>query len=115
MMVIKKVYEKNIEKASCHWDKHVKLHGESSISINWLDSPLVQDRCLKKLRVGDKLMSVTQWVLWVKEKYVSSRLNYGLSLGCGDGTLERHAISFDICRNLMLTISPANLSRLQSV
>ena len=97
MMVIKKVYEKNIEKASCHWDEHVKLHGESSILINWLDSPLVQDRCLKKLRVGDKLMSVTQWVLWVKEKYVSSRLNYGLSLGCGDGTLERHAISFDIC------------------
>ena len=90
-------YEKKIEKASCYWDEHVKLHGESSDLIIWLDSPLVQDLLLKKLWVGDQLMSVSHWVLWVKEKYVSSRLNYGLSLGCGDGTLERYAILNNIC------------------
>jgi len=88
---------KNVEKASCYWDEHCKLHEEPSVLISWLDSPLVQDRCLKKLRVGDKLVSVTQWVLWVREKWVPSRLNYGLSIACGDGTLERHAISLNIC------------------
>jgi hypothetical protein len=57
-------YEKKIEKASCYWDEHVKLHGESSNLIIWRDSPLVQDLLLKKLRVGDQLMSVSHWVLW---------------------------------------------------
>jgi len=91
------LYRNNIDKIPCYWDEHVKLHEDPSALISWLDSPLVQEHCLKKLRVRDKLMSVTQWVLWAKEKYVPFKLNYGLSLGCGDGTLERHAILFNIC------------------
>jgi 2-polyprenyl-3-methyl-5-hydroxy-6-metoxy-1,4-benzoquinol methylase len=89
---------KNINKASSYWDENVKLHEKPKVVVSWLDLPLMQDHCLKKLKVGVKVMSVTQWVLWVKEKYLpSTTLDYGLSLGCGDGTLERHAISFNIC------------------
>lgn len=89
--------KKDVEKASRYWDEHVKLHGESSVPVNWLESPLVHDCCLKNLQEGDKLLSISQWVLWVKEKYVPSGLNYGLSVGCGEGSLERQAIVSNIC------------------
>ena len=92
--------KKDIGKVSRYWDEHVKLHGESSVSVNWLESPLVHDCCFKNLQVGNKLLSISQWVLWVKEKYVPYRLNYGLSLGCGDGPLERQAILSNICSKL---------------
>lgn len=88
----------NTEKASSFWDEHIKLHEKPSIIVSWLDSPIIQAHYLKKLVAGEKTRSVTQWLLWLKEKHVpSTTLDYGLSLGCGDGTLERHAISFNIC------------------
>jgi ubiquinone/menaquinone biosynthesis C-methylase UbiE len=87
----------DIEKAVRYWDEHVKIHGNIPIVISWLDSPLVLEQCLKKLKVKNKVMNASQWLLWVKEKYINSKLEYGLSLGCGDGILERHAISLNIC------------------
>jgi ubiquinone/menaquinone biosynthesis C-methylase UbiE len=43
-------------------------------------------------------MSVVQWFLWIKEKYIHSSVSdYGLSICCGVGTLERHALNLEIC------------------
>lgn len=82
----------------CYWDKNIKLHEEkNSVMISWLDSPIILYQCLNKLKVNNKIMSITEWVKWVKEKYVPKKLGYGLSVGCSDDTLERHAIMLDIC------------------
>jgi SAM-dependent methyltransferase len=64
----------------------------------WLHSPLVGEYCLSRLKVGNKIMSVLQWLLWVKEKYVPEALECGLSLGCGNGRLERHGLLLGICK-----------------
>jgi len=89
-----------IEKSARFWDKNIRIHEEKKNYIHWMDSPLVQENCLKKLIIENKSISVTQWVLWVKEKYAQNPFNYGLSLGCGDGTLERHVILYKICRQI---------------
>lgn len=88
----------NGEKVSSFWDENVKLHEKPSVPLSWLDAPIVMEHCLKKLTAGEKRISAIQWLLWVKEKLVPSVvLDYGLSLGCGDGTLERQALSMNIC------------------
>jgi len=87
----------NIEKVSDIWDKMVKIDRKSRGLINWLDSPLVQEYYLKKFKVKDVFISVTNFLVWVKEKYIKNIPNYGLSLGCADGALERHAITLNIC------------------
>lgn len=89
----------NIKKVSDVWDKKVKIDRQTRGLINWLDSPLVQEYYLKKLMVKGEFISVTSFVVWVKEKYIQSTLDYGLSLGCADGALERYAISSNICSN----------------
>ncbi|MGD0338026.1 MAG: methyltransferase domain-containing protein [Bacteroidota bacterium] len=89
----------NIIKAAQYWDKNVHIRDKASTQmINWLNSPLVGKYCLNKLKVGDKIMSVFQWLPWVKEKYIPEVLDYGLSFGCGDGTLERQGLSMNICK-----------------
>jgi len=81
-----------------YWDKHTKIHSEKfKNQISWLDSPTVIFEHLLKLKSKEKKFSVVDYVSWVKEKYVKDRLDLGLSVGCGDGTLERHAIKIGIC------------------
>jgi SAM-dependent methyltransferase len=97
-MELPKELEKNIRKVSDVWDKMIKIDRQSRGLINWLDSPLVQKYYLKKLLVNGEPISVTSFVVWVKERYIKSKLlDYGLSLGCADGALERHAITLNIC------------------
>jgi SAM-dependent methyltransferase len=89
-----------IQKSSEFWDSHILIHGEKDEYIHWMLSPLVQEFCLKKLPVGDKKIPTTHWIAWIKEKYALNPFNYGLSLGCGDGLLERHAIQYKICQQI---------------
>ena len=37
------------------------------------------------------------WLTWFRKKYVQKPFDYGLSLGCGTGLVEREAIQKDIC------------------
>ena len=97
MQESRKDMNKKIRKVSDVWNKMVKIDRQSHGLISWLDSPLVQKYHLKKLKVKGEFISVTSFVVWVKEKYIKSTLDYGLSLGCADGALERHAISSNIC------------------
>lgn len=89
-----------IQTSSEFWDDNIRIHETTKDIIHWTDSPLVEEICLKKLRIGDKRIPATQWITWVKEKYAKHPFNYGLSLGCGDGTLERHSISYGICKKI---------------
>jgi SAM-dependent methyltransferase len=88
----------NVLKAAEYWDKKVQVPTDPVVKITeWLHSPLVGNYCLSRLKVGNKIMSVLQWLLWVKEKYVPKALECGLSLGCGNGKLERHALFLGVC------------------
>jgi 2-polyprenyl-3-methyl-5-hydroxy-6-metoxy-1,4-benzoquinol methylase len=82
---------------SNYWDKNVKIHDKISVPISWLDSSIVRSQCIKKLSINDQEYPINEWLIWVKEKFVPTPLSYGLSIGCGDGSLERHAIKLNIC------------------
>ena len=100
---------KSISKVESFWDKNIKIHSNSP-KVSWLDSPVILYDCLNLLPVDDRKMSITQWILWFKEKYVSNVLECGLSLGTGDGTLDRHAIQMSICRKMdSYDISPVSV------
>lgn len=98
-------------RASSFWDENVKLHEKMAVPLSWLDSPVVMEHCLKKLRAGEKCISVIQWILWVKERFAPDFVfDYGLSLGCGDGTLERHALALNVCSRFdAFDISPKSI------
>jgi ubiquinone/menaquinone biosynthesis C-methylase UbiE len=90
-----------IQKSSDFCAHHIRIHGEKHKDyIPWMVSPLVQEFCLKKLPAGDKKIPATQWIAWIKEKYAQTPFLMGLSLGCGDGSLERHAIQYNICHQI---------------
>jgi 2-polyprenyl-3-methyl-5-hydroxy-6-metoxy-1,4-benzoquinol methylase len=82
-----------------YWDKNVKNHEEINIPISWLDSSMVRSCCVKKISINNQEYPIHQWLLWIKEKFVLTQLNYGLSIGCGSGSLERYAIKNNICLN----------------
>jgi SAM-dependent methyltransferase len=100
---------KSISKVGSFWDKNIKIHSNSR-KISWLDSQVILYDCLNLLPVDNRRMSINRWILWFKEKYVPKVLEGGLSLGCGDGTLERHAIQMKICRKMdSYDISPISV------
>lgn len=83
-----------LEKVSKHWDENIKIHDNTEMK-NWLDSPAVLD-ALPKL---DGKYNPSQWILWSQERFRLYGKERGLSIGCGDGTLERHAIKFGIAKS----------------
>jgi SAM-dependent methyltransferase len=90
--------ENNLRAAE-YWDENVQIREKPAArNIHWLNSRLAGKYHLNKLKIGNKTMSIQEWLPWVKEKYVPETLEYGLSLGCGDGALERHALSLGICK-----------------
>jgi 2-polyprenyl-3-methyl-5-hydroxy-6-metoxy-1,4-benzoquinol methylase len=89
-----------IQRSSKFWDNNIRIHEEKQNYIHWMDSPLVQEFCLKKLPLGNNKIPAPQWIAWFKEKYARTPFCYGLSLGCGDGTLERYAVQNKICERI---------------
>ncbi len=74
--------------------------------LNWLDSPAVLD-ALPKL---DGKYNPSQWILWSQERFELHGLERGLSIGCGDGTLERHAMKFGIANSFDgIDLSPKSI------
>jgi len=84
-------------RAAMYWDNNVKIHEDITSPISWLDSPLVRTYAIKKLPAGKKDYFVNEWLIWVKDNHIPVPLERGLAIGCGDGSLERHAISLHIC------------------
>ena len=86
--------------AVTYWDNNVKIHEDITSPASWLDSSLVRTYAIKKLHSGHKNYFVNEWLTWVKDSQIPSTLERGLSIGCGDGSLERHAISLHICSEI---------------
>lgn len=62
--------------------------------LNWMDHPLIEGPYINYEISGNPEVN---WLMWVRQKYVPRRLVYGLSLGCGEGGLERHAMAMRMC------------------
>lgn len=62
--------------------------------LNWMESPLIAGPYINRQISGDP---ADNWMIWVKKALVPKKLGRGLSLGCGEGCLERHATSLGIC------------------
>jgi len=62
--------------------------------LNWMESPLIAGPYINRQISGDP---ADNWLIWVKKALVPNKLGRGLSLGCGEGCLERHATSLGIC------------------
>ena len=92
------------------WDKNLKIRSKKTTRLSWLESPIILHECLDLLPLEDRKVSVEQWLSWFKEKYLTETVNLGLSLGAGDGTLERHAILLDMCHQMeAFDISPLSI------
>ena len=62
--------------------------------LHWMESPLIAGPYINRQISGDP---ADNWMIWVKKVLVPNKLGRGLSLGCGEGCLERHATSLGIC------------------
>jgi SAM-dependent methyltransferase len=84
--------------AADYWDKNVKVHNGKQ-RVSWLDSQIIIESLVRKDSKGNHV-NVPQWLKWVKERYADTPFREGLSIGCGDGTLERHALQLEICKTM---------------
>jgi len=62
--------------------------------LHWMESPLIAGPYINRQISGDP---ADNWMIWVKKVLVPNKLGRGLSLGCGEGCLERHTTSLGIC------------------
>ena len=84
----------DLQLVSDHWGLKSNESLEYRNQISWMDYPLIQGEYLNS-RYSDNLSC--NWLDYIKKKYVSREFKNGLSLGCGSGGLERHAIGINIC------------------
>lgn len=89
-------YEKFSEKVSNFWgltrEDKLKLGEENT---QWLENKYVSQFYVNKVISGD---TNKNWLIYVGQKYFKEPVDLGLSIGCGDGCLERHALKLDICK-----------------
>lgn len=87
--------EKKLRRASELWGKKADLKDVKARRFyNWLHHPFINKEYINKRVSG---FPEYNWVSYSKEKYVPEKLTLGLSLGCGSGGLERHALQAGIC------------------
>ena len=77
-------------KVSNHWGKMAK---ENSM-LSWTDSKLIL-KYVHEYMTGNPNLG---WLQYACEKYLSSDVEHGLSLGCGSGSLERQCRKMNYCK-----------------
>ena len=81
-------------RVSEHWARNVEARRSGEFAGNWLDHRAIQRLYINPMSTGSP--DVT-WFDYVARKYFSEPVERALSLGCGGGALERHALSLGIC------------------
>jgi ubiquinone/menaquinone biosynthesis C-methylase UbiE len=82
------------QKASQLWGQRAQQRQDQNMPIvAWTDSPLVNQLYIHPTISG---VAEDNWLTWVSKKYFPQPLHRALSIGCGDGCLERHALQFNI-------------------
>jgi glycosyltransferase involved in cell wall biosynthesis/SAM-dependent methyltransferase len=92
----KKVRERD-QRVSQHWALNVEARQSSDEFVgNWLDHRAIQRLYINPM-VADSPDET--WFPYVARTYFPEPVEKALSLGCGGGALERHALSLGICES----------------
>lgn len=101
----------DLRKVSQIWGKRAKERDEL-LPVAWTDSPAVKRRYIHPTISG---CPDDNWLIWVKKEYFEKPVRSGLSLGCGDGCLERHARLLNVCAEFdAYDLSPAAIAVAES-
>jgi ubiquinone/menaquinone biosynthesis C-methylase UbiE len=65
--------------------------------VAWMNHPYIEHYYLNQRLTGNVNEN---WLIYFKKKYIPQTLQIGLTLGCGEGSLERHAIQIKICKKI---------------
>lgn len=79
--------QSQIEKVARWWAESPEERMKRSIVV-WMDHPHIK-RHINRRTTGDESLD---WLNYVIQKYLEPPIESGLSLGCGGGGLERHAL-----------------------
>ncbi len=82
------------ERVSRIWEKRAAEKSSNNPPVvAWTDSSLVQRHYIHPIISGKP---EDNWLIWIKNTYFKNPVRKALSLGCGDGCLERHAVALNI-------------------
>lgn len=73
-----------------------KIAAEERSGVGWLDSGLVQRLYINPTIAGNP---DENWLAYVKRRHLPKPVSRGLTLGCGNGGLERHGASLHLCEH----------------
>ena len=79
-----------------HWGERAKEVEAQATPIAWTDSPLVNSMYIHPIISGNPNKN---WLEYVSENYFPAPVEKALSLGCGGGGLERHAVAMNMARH----------------
>lgn len=82
-----------LEIAGAHWGKQARAQIEQSKPSSWAECPIVLAEYINPLISG---RAEVGWLEAVAREYFASPVARALSLGCGDGGLERHGLQLRI-------------------
>lgn len=78
------------------WSQRAKERQDPSMRITaWSDSPLVHREYINPLISGDPRIG---WFQWVASTFFAEPVERALSIGCGDGALERHGVIINVAQ-----------------
>lgn len=88
--------DKDLQRASELWGERARQKQDDAMPVvAWTDSSLVQQLYIHPTISGKP---DDNWLIWVAKKYFPQSVQWALSIGCGDGCLERHALQLDIAQ-----------------
>jgi len=85
----------DLERVSQIWGQWAAEKNGDAPPVAWTDSNLVQRYYIHPIISGTP---DNNWLSWIKKQYFSASVKKALSLGCGDGCLERHAMAVNIAQ-----------------
>jgi len=101
---IERAISKQIEKSNRMdivndlWSEKAKPEDwEKRKFVHWCVHPYVEKQHVNRMQSGD---SEKSWFIYLKNKYIPKKLDYGLNLGCGSGWLEGLCLKHDICSRM---------------
>lgn len=101
---------RDLQRAAQHWDEATRQNWKSGVGLYWTDLEPVRRR-LRRMASGDPDV---EWDQYVVNTYLADRIPLGriLSLGCGEGILERRLAGMGVFAQCdAFDISPAALQR----
>jgi glycosyltransferase involved in cell wall biosynthesis/ubiquinone/menaquinone biosynthesis C-methylase UbiE len=82
------------QRVSEHWARNVEARQSGEFAGNWLDSTIIQRLYINPMSTGSPDET---WFPYVARTYFPTPVKRALSIGCGEGALERHALTLDVC------------------